>query len=92
VLRRDRLGHGPSGDIADHYTHIDSEMIGDMLAGQTRRWHGTVTSRAGIDQARGAEARSAVPALDQWLSLLRETAGEIQLPPALPPARSQRDQ
>jgi hypothetical protein len=25
--RRDRLDHGPSGDIADHYTHIDDEMI-----------------------------------------------------------------
>ena len=27
VLRRDRLGHGASGDIADHYTRIDDEMI-----------------------------------------------------------------
>jgi hypothetical protein len=92
VLRRDRLGHGPSGDIADHYTHIDSEMTGDMLAGQTQRWHATVTRRARTDQARGAEPRSAVHALDQWLSLLREPTGEIQLPSALPPARNRGGQ
>ena len=84
VLRRDRLGHGPSGDIADHYTHIDTEMIGDMLTGQTQRWHAAVTRRARTDRARGAEPRSAVPALDQWLALLRERPGEIQLPSALP--------
>jgi integrase len=86
VLRRDRLGHGPSGDIADHYTHIDDEMIEDMLAGQTRRWHAAIAARARIDRARGAEPRSAVPALDEWLGLFRERAGEIQLPFALPAA------
>ena len=31
VMRRDRLGHGASGDIADYYTHIDDEMIEEML-------------------------------------------------------------
>jgi hypothetical protein len=49
VLRRDRLGHGQSGDIADHYTHIDKEMIEDMLVGQTRRWQAAVT-RTGAHQ------------------------------------------
>jgi hypothetical protein len=86
VLRRDRLGHGPSGDIADQYTHIDGEMIEDMLAGLTRRWQAAVTARARIDQARGAGPRSAVPALDEWLAAFRELAGEIQLPFELPPA------
>ena len=37
VLRRERLGHGRSGDIADHCTHIDDEMIIEMLASLTRR-------------------------------------------------------
>ena len=84
VLRRDRLGHGPSGDIADHYTHIDDEMIDDMLARQTQRWQAAVAARARLDLARGAEPRSAVPALDGWLALFRERTGEIQLPSALP--------
>jgi hypothetical protein len=87
VLRRDRLGHGPSGDIADRYTHID-EMIEDMLAGQTRRWQTAVAARARIDTSRGAEPHSALPALEEWLALFREGAGEIQLPSALPPARN----
>ena len=43
VLRRDRLGHGPSGDIADHYTHIENEMIKEMLAHQTQRWQAAVS-------------------------------------------------
>ena len=86
MLRGDRLGHGPSGDIADRYTHIDGEMIEDMLAGLTRRWHAAVTRRAFIDQRRGGEPRSAVPALDERLGLFRERPGEIQLPFALPPA------
>jgi hypothetical protein len=72
VLRRDRLGHGPSGDIADHYTHIGDEMIDDMLAGQTQRWQAAVAARARIDLARGREPRSAVPALDEWLAVLSE--------------------
>ncbi len=72
VLRRDRLGHGPSGDIADHYTHIDDEMITDMLAKQTQRWKAAVAARARIDEARGVEPRSAVPALDEWLAPFRE--------------------
>ncbi len=87
VLRRDRLGHGTSGDIADHYTHIDKEMIDDMLARQTRRWQAAVTRRARIDRDRGAEPCSPVPALDEWLALFRERAGEIQLPSALPAAQ-----
>jgi hypothetical protein len=84
VLRRERLGHGPSGDIADHYTHIDDEMIEEMLARQTQRWQAAVTARARIDEARGAEPRSAVPALDEWLAPFRERAEEIKLPSALP--------
>ena len=88
VLRRDRLGHGPSGDIADRYTHIDNEMIEDMLACLTRRWQAAVMARARIDQARGAEPRSAVAALDEWLTLFREHAGEIHLPFALPLAQN----
>ena len=71
VLRRERLGHGPSGDIADRYTHIDDEMITEMLASLTRRLHSAVTARARIDQARGAEPRSAVPFLDAWLAPFR---------------------
>jgi integrase len=86
VLRRDRLGHGPSGDIADHYTHIDGEMIEEMLNRQAQRWQAAVAARARIDQARGAEPRSAVPALDEWLAPFRERTGEIQLPSALPSA------
>jgi len=76
VLRRDRLGHGASGDIADHYTHIDDEMTEEMLTRQTRRWQTAVAARARIDQARGAEPRSAVPALNEWLAALREGDGE----------------
>jgi integrase len=86
VLRRDRLGHGSSGDIADHYTHIGDEMIEDMLACLTRRWQAAVTARARIDQRRGSAPSSAVPALDEWLARFRERPGEIQLPSALPPA------
>jgi hypothetical protein len=76
VLRRDRLGHGASGDIADHYTHIDDEMIEDMLDRQTQRWQTAVEARARIDEARGAEPRSAVPALDEWLATFRKRLGE----------------
>ena len=76
VLRRDRLGHGPSGDIADHYTHIDDEMISEMLAAQTQRWQAAVAARAHIDEHYGAEPRSAVPALDEWLAPFRERDGE----------------
>jgi hypothetical protein len=86
VLRRDRLGHGPSGDVADHYTHIDNEMIEEMLTRQTQRWQAPVAARARIDQARGAEPRSAVPALDEWLAKFRERAQVIALPSALPSA------
>jgi hypothetical protein len=50
VLRRERLGHGPSGDIADRYTHIDDEMITEMLASLTRRLQSAVTERAQIDK------------------------------------------
>jgi hypothetical protein len=71
VLRRERLGHGPSGDIADHYTHIDDEMITEMLASLTSRLQSAVAARAQIDHARGAEPRSAVPFLDAWLAQLR---------------------
>ncbi len=46
VLRRERLGHGPSGDIAGHYTHIDDEMITEMLASLTHRLHSAVAARA----------------------------------------------
>jgi integrase len=76
VLRRDRLGHGASGDIADHYTHIDDEMTEEMLTRQTQRWQAAVAARAHIDEARGAEPRSAVPALDEWLAPFRERDGE----------------
>jgi len=72
VLRRERLGHGPSGDIADHYTHIDDEMISDLLTRQTQRWEAAVAARARIDESRGMEPRSAVPALDGWLAAFRE--------------------
>ena len=71
VLRRERLGHGPSGDIADRYTHIDDEMITEMLASLTRRLQSAVTARAQIDQARDTEPRSAVPFLDAWLAPFR---------------------
>ena len=76
VLRRDRLGHGASGDIADHYTHIADEMIEEMLTRQTQRWQAAVAARARIDEDRGAEPRSAVPALDEWLAPFRERDGE----------------
>ena len=76
VLRRERLGHGPSGEIADRYTHIDDEMITDMLARQTQRWQAAIAARARIDQARGAEPRSAVPALDEWLAPFRDRTRE----------------
>jgi hypothetical protein len=49
VLRRDRLGHGRSGDITDHYTHTDAEMIEDLLARQTERWRGD--QHPGTDRA-----------------------------------------
>jgi hypothetical protein len=71
VLRRERLGHGPSGDIADHYTHIDDEMISDLLTRQTHRWEASVAARARIDESRGMKPRSAVPALDSWLAAFR---------------------
>ena len=74
VLRRDRLGHGRSSDIADHYTHIDAEMIEDLLARQTERWRAAINARARIDQKRGAEPRSAVPTLDAWLAPFRSAA------------------
>jgi hypothetical protein len=74
VLRRDRLGHGRSGDIADHYTHTDAEMIEDLLARQTERWRAAISTRARIDQNRGAEPRSAVPTLDAWLAPFRDAA------------------
>jgi len=62
VLRRDRLGHGASGDIADHYTHIDDKMIEEMLTRQTRRWQTAVAERARMDGVRGTE-----PWLPVWL-------------------------
>ena len=78
----------PFRRLADRYTHIDNEMIEDMLACLTRRWQAAVMARARIDHARGAEPRSAVAALDEWLALFREHAGEIQLPFALPLAQN----
>ena len=89
VLRRDRLGHGPSGDIADRYTHIDDEMIEDMLTALTRRWQAAVVRRARIDQARGGEPRSGVPALDEWLGLFRER-GSNPAPICAPIGRESR--
>jgi integrase len=68
VLRRDRLGHGASGDISDHYTHIDDEMIDDMLASLTGRWKAAVAARAHLDRARGRDPRSAVTPLNEWLA------------------------
>jgi len=47
-----------------------------MLTRQTRRWQTAVAARARIDEARGAEPRSAVPALDGWLAPFRERDGE----------------
>jgi hypothetical protein len=76
VLRRTRLGHGPSSDITDRYTHIDDEMIDDLLTRQTERWEAAVLARARIDEAHGREPHSAVPALDEWLGALRERASE----------------
>jgi hypothetical protein len=72
VLRRERLGHGPSGDIADHYTHIDDEMISDLLTSQTQRWEAAVAARARIDESQGREPRSAVPGLGGWLAAFRD--------------------
>ena len=92
VLRRNRLGHGPSGDIADHYTHIDNEMTEDMLASQTQRWRAAVTARARVNLARDAVPGSAVPALDEWLALFRERPGEIPLPFALPSGGAGQDE
>lgn len=43
VLRRERLGHGPS---SDRYTHIDDEMTTEMLASLTRRLQRAVETRA----------------------------------------------
>jgi len=56
-------------DVRD--AHIDDEMITEMLAGLTRRLQSAVAARARIDQARGAEPRSAVPFLDAWLAPFR---------------------
>jgi hypothetical protein len=36
-----------------------------MLTRQTQRWRSAVAARARIDEAHGAETRSAVPALDE---------------------------
>jgi hypothetical protein len=47
-------------------------MIEEMLTRQTQRWQTAVAARAHIDEARGAEPRSAVPALDGWLAPFRE--------------------
>jgi hypothetical protein len=87
VLRRDRLGHAASGDIADHYTHIDEEMIEDMLTRQTQRWQAALAARAKIDQAHGAQPHSAIPALDEQLAPFRERAAGSALPFALPSNR-----
>jgi len=62
---------GSSGDIDDHHTRIDDEMITEMLASLTRQLQNAVAARARIDQARGAEPRSAVPFLDAWLASFR---------------------
>jgi hypothetical protein len=40
--------------VADHYTHVDDEMITDMLASLTQRLQSAVIARAQIDQVRGA--------------------------------------
>ncbi len=53
VLRRDRLGHGASGDIADHYTHIDDEMVASL----TRRWEAAVAARASTRPGAPSRAR-----------------------------------
>ncbi len=66
-MRRDRLGHGPSGDIADRYTHAHDEMIKELLAGQTQWCQAAVAAQARIDEASGAEPCSAKPAPPQWL-------------------------
>jgi integrase len=68
VLRRERLGHGPSGDISDHYTHIDDEMIDDLLTRQTQRWGAALALRESIDLELGHKPRSAIPILDRWLA------------------------
>jgi hypothetical protein len=47
-------------------------MISDLLTRQTQRWEAAVTARACIDESRGMEPRSAVPALDGWLTVFRE--------------------
>ena len=87
VLRRDRLGHGASGDIADHYTHIDDEMIGEMLP--ARRGDGRRRSRHGRASTRPAAPSRGRPCRP------RRVAGPvpgarrgIQLPSALPSAGS----
>ena len=60
----------PDGDI---------EMIEDMLARQRRRWQAAVAAWARIEQAREAEPRSAVPAVEEWLAHFQERARENQL-------------
>jgi hypothetical protein len=62
---------------ADHYTHIDDEMIEEMLARQTQRWQ-MARSRRGRASTRRAvpSRRSAVAALDEWLAPFRERDGE----------------
>jgi integrase len=40
----------------------------EMLTRQTQRWQTAIAARARIDEARGAEPRSALPALDEWLA------------------------
>jgi hypothetical protein len=61
---RERLGHSPSGDITGHYTHIDGEMITEMLASvtTTERSHGESPDRS------STEPRSAVPFPGAWLA------------------------
>jgi hypothetical protein len=87
VLRRDRLGHAASGNIADHYTHIDEEMTEDMLTRQTTRWQAALAARAKIDQAHGGQPQSAIHALDEWLAPFRQRAARNALPLALPSNR-----
>jgi integrase len=77
VLRRERLGHGPSGDISDHYTHIDNEMTDDMLTRQTRRWEAAIAARVRIDAARSREPHSAIRVLNGWLNSSQEQGGKL---------------
>lgn len=62
-IKHTRAGPRPANPLRDERA--------EMLDGQTRRLHSAVAARARIDQLRGAEPRSAVALLDEWLAPFR---------------------